>query len=341
MERFAERLPMPAAYFELVLRQFGTTRFVRDELLAETGVSAAQLAEPGAEITLGQQLQQIRNLNRLMPGGWALHAGASFHASTHGALGFAVVSAATLGDALDLIARFLPARNPALGAQGEDVGDEYRFVLCVRTALLAEERVPLIETLFLAIQALLEAILARPFSEGRFELDYSAPPWAHRYPECFHAEQRFGAERSAIVLPTRLRAARSPLSDPVTLASSLPALEAQARRIEGLDFTTARVEMLLQQAGDAPVRLADVARRLGMSRRTLIRRLHESGASYRELVDRHRRRRAEALLREGTYSVTEIGYRLGYEGATNFARACRRWFGAAPGELRRRAGEPG
>jgi AraC-like DNA-binding protein len=134
---------------------------------------------------------------------------------------------------------------------------------------------------------------------------------------------------------------RSPFADPDTWASALPALEAQARRVDGLDFTAARVEQLLQQAGDAPATLADVAQRLGMSRRTLIRRLQESGSGYRELVDRHRRRRAEALLREGNQSVSEIAYRLGYDDAANFARACKRWFGTAPSALRRGAGTPG
>jgi AraC-like DNA-binding protein len=45
--------------------------------------------------------------------------------------------------------------------------------------------------------------------------------------------------------------------------------------------------------------------------------------------------RAEVLLREGTYNVAEISDRLGYEDAANFARACRRWFGATPSALRR------
>jgi AraC-like DNA-binding protein len=335
MERFADRLPMPAAYFELALRQFGTTQFLRNELLAGTGVSPGQLAEPGAEITLGQQLQQVRNVNRLFPAGWALDIGASFHASTHGALGFAAVSAATLGAALDLVARFVHVRNPSHRGEGAIAGGEYRLALVEQAALLEEERIPVIETILLSLQALIEAVLARPFGEGRCELGYPEPAWVHRYRACFHGELRFGAARSAIVLPAGLRAVRSPFSDPVAWASALPALEAQTRRAEGLDFTAARVELLLQQAGDAPAPLADVARQLGMSRRTLIRRLQESGARYRELVDRHRRSRAEALLREGTYSVAEIGHRLGYEDAANFARACRRWFGTTPSALRR------
>ena len=76
-----------------------------------------------------------------------------------------------------------------------------------------------------------------------------------------------------------------------------------------------------------------------LSRRTLIRRLHEGGTGYRELINAHRRRRADALLREGTLTVAEVGDRLGYEDAANFGRACQRWFGKPPGALRGRPPE--
>lgn len=80
------------------------------------------------------------------------------------------------------------------------------------------------------------------------------------------------------------------------------------------------MEQTLIQGGDAPVPLSLSARRLGLSRRTLIRRLHEAGTSYREVSDLHRRRRAEVLLRDGSQSVAEIAYRLGYKDAASFAR---------------------
>ena len=341
MDRFADRLPVPASYFELVLRQFGTTGFLRDQLLAGTGVGVEKLSEPGAEITLGQQLQQLRNLNRLLPGGWALSVGASFHASTHGPLGFAAVSAATLGDALDLVARFFQVRHPSHRANGELVGGEYRLALTAQTALLDEERLPIAEIFLLSVQTLIEAILARPFSDGRFELDYPAPAWAHLYPRVFHAEIRFAAPRTALIVPAALLGLHSPLADPMTIAAALPTLEALARRIDGLDFTAARVEQLLTQAGDTSLPLADSAKRIGLSRRSLIRRLHEAGTSYRELRDLHRMRRAETLLRDGTQSMAEIGYRLGYGDTANFSRACRRWFGASPSILRQRLRENG
>ena len=340
MDRFADRLPVPAAYFDLALRQFGNTRFLREEIVAGTGVSVAKLSEPGAEITLGQQLQQIRNMNRLFPGGWALSVGTGFHASTHGPLGFAALSAPTLGDALEIVARFLHVRHASHRAQSEIHGAEYRVSLTTQTALLDEESLPIAEIFLLSIQGLIESVLARPFSEGRFELGFPAPPWAHRYREVFHSEVRFDAPRNALVVPMALLALRSPLADPVTIAGTLPTLEALARRMDGQDFTAARVEQVLSQGGDVPLPLAESARRIGLSSRSLIRRLQQAGTSYRELRDLHRSRRAEALLRDGTLSVAEIGYRLGYEDAANFTRACRSWFGATPSKLRKQLRGP-
>jgi len=80
---------MPIAYFHLVLREFGGDPGVRAALLAGTDVGPRQLAEPGAEITVGQQFRQFRNIERLLPAGWGLRAGSGFHASTHGPVGFA------------------------------------------------------------------------------------------------------------------------------------------------------------------------------------------------------------------------------------------------------------
>ena len=51
----------------------------------------------------------------------------------------------------------------------------------------------------------------------------------------------------------------------------------------------------------------------------------------------HRRRRAEDLLREGSLTVSQLAYRLGYEDAANFNRACQRWFGSSPGKPRCKA----
>ena len=86
--------------------------------------------------------------------------------------------------------------------------------------------------------------------------------------------------------------------------------------------------------------MADIAARCGISPRTLIRRLHDDGATYQALLDAARKQRALWLLRHTSEPVEEIAARLGYADTSNFSRTVRRWFGATPRELRDVAAEP-
>ena len=72
-----------------------------------------------------------------------------------------------------------------------------------------------------------------------------------------------------------------------------------------------------------------VARRLGMSVRTMQRRLNEQRTSFAELVRDVRKERAARLLRDGA-SVSDAAYELGFSDPAHFTRAFREWFGAAP-----------
>jgi AraC-like DNA-binding protein len=76
------------------------------------------------------------------------------------------------------------------------------------------------------------------------------------------------------------------------------------------------------------LRAADVARALGVSRRTLARRLERAGTPYRDLLDREMKSRAKGLLAL-KMSRIDMAERLGYRDPTSLSRACRRWFPAS------------
>ena len=80
--------------------------------------------------------------------------------------------------------------------------------------------------------------------------------------------------------------------------------------------------------------LDDVASRLAMSRRTLIRKLKTEGTSYQELLDGVRQELAAWYLLETTIAVEQIAERLGYQDTSNFSRTFRRWFGMTPHAMR-------
>jgi AraC-like DNA-binding protein len=72
-----------------------------------------------------------------------------------------------------------------------------------------------------------------------------------------------------------------------------------------------------------------IAGQLGLSLRTLQRRLAAEGTSLSAIVEEVRRARAERLLRAGM-PVAEVAVMLGYSGTTAFVRAFRRWLGTTP-----------
>lgn len=88
-------------------------------------------------------------------------------------------------------------------------------------------------------------------------------------------------------------------------------------------------------SGDAQAEA--LARRLGMSLRTLHRRLAALGATYQTLLDDERRELACRRLREPRLSVGEVAWLLGYSEQSAFLRAFKRWTGATPTEFRARA----
>ena len=78
----------------------------------------------------------------------------------------------------------------------------------------------------------------------------------------------------------------------------------------------------------------DFAKALGVSERTLRRRLKAVGTSYSAILQQVRSDRARMALTHSDLSVSEIATALGYSETGNFRHAFRRWMGCAPNELR-------
>ena len=84
--------------------------------------------------------------------------------------------------------------------------------------------------------------------------------------------------------------------------------------------------------------LGTVARILGRHPRTLQRRLHAEGVGFEELRDVARKNWARQLLGQQELSLVHIAHLLGFADQSVLTRACQRWFGATPRQLRRNAG---
>jgi AraC-like DNA-binding protein len=78
----------------------------------------------------------------------------------------------------------------------------------------------------------------------------------------------------------------------------------------------------------------DVARTLGMSERTLGRRLADEGLNFTEILQQLRRDLALRYLDDRKLHVSKIAWLLGFREVSAFTHACKRWTGKTPSRLR-------
>jgi len=117
-------------------------------------------------------------------------------------------------------------------------------------------------------------------------------------------------------------------------------VERVAEETEGLELyahkIVADVEHLIQDALPSGFpSIADLGKHMGMSARTLTRRLSEHGFTFRDLVQKNQQRIASELLRQSDSSVAEVAFQTGFSEQSAFNRAFKRWTGMSPLEYRK------
>jgi len=86
--------------------------------------------------------------------------------------------------------------------------------------------------------------------------------------------------------------------------------------------------------------ISNVASDLGMSARTLSRRLAEEGLTFSTILDELRSDLAKQYLRNTDLSISQIAWLLGYTEVSSFAHAFQRWTGGSPTKARRQSSQP-
>ena len=334
-----EQSLMPNTYLKLMAQSSPDPA----RLMAGSGLGVAEVLSRDAPITVRQQLVCAANAAAMTRRPdwhfeWAEAIGEHFH----GPLTSALFSAPTLGEGLNAYVRYLPMRIPYLAWQQRLSAGECRIEV---TPLL--ELGPLGPIL---VEIPLLALLAyvRTLRGGRVQgvhLSLRHPPCvaSERYSKRFRGEFHFKQASHALVLPASWLAGAHAGYDAIVWRTSLRRC-AQAERHGYQGALVDSLRQMLLACFDAdhgertPPTVQQAARRLHMSVRTLHRRLADAGFSYQRLVDEIRRERASELLAERDRKLGDIAAALGYRDPANFSRAFRRWFGAAPRDLREAPG---
>jgi len=179
-------------------------------------------------------------------------------------------------------------------------------------------------------------LVARPIALSEVRFPFAQPQHADDYALIYTEKSSFGAK--ALIATVDARILELPIrrveSDLASFLDGAPGKITMLYRRDR-DMTRAVREWLTKSLPSAPA-LADAARELHVSTRTLHRRLEQEGTSFREIKDALRREIALARLERGGESIADIAAALGYSEPSAFFRAFQGWTGEAPSAHRKR-----
>jgi AraC-like DNA-binding protein len=168
----------------------------------------------------------------------------------------------------------------------------------------------------------------------RVELVRSRPK-GDVYQRYFECPIRFGAARNALILKSADLDRPFPGHNQELLEILTPALAAALGELQARSSIKEQVKVVLKRSlASGRPELSDVARDLGLSERTLQRRITEEGASFRELLIEARQELGRQLLSDPSAEIDEVACLLGYQDASSFYRAFRYWEGVTPSRWR-------
>ncbi|MGY3447032.1 MULTISPECIES: AraC family transcriptional regulator [unclassified Bradyrhizobium] len=155
------------------------------------------------------------------------------------------------------------------------------------------------------------------------------------YQRYFECPVRFGAAQSRLILKPSDLDRPFPGHNQELLEILTPALASALGELQARSSIKEQVKVVLKRSlASGRPELSDVARDLGLSERTLQRRITEEGASFRELLAEARQELGRQLLLDPSAEIDEVACLLGYQDTSSFYRAFRDREGVTPSRWR-------
>lgn len=327
---------VPISYVRLLLDVAEDYGVDRKTLLHGLNIPESLLQQPHGRIKLLEEYAALcrRALHMTGEPALAYEFGIRSNPTTHGILGYGLISQATFRDVLTFAARFghvlrMPAWNFHFSQEPTHVVMEGREAISH-----GDLRRFSCEQLLFSVWSIAHHLL--PKARGiELRFDYPEPVYHKRYrrrlPKC-----TFSTSVTQIRIPIEYIDVPLKTADAVSAQIAENECERELAMLGHNRDIVNQVRALLINTDEGYPTLEAVSSRLFMSSRTLTRQLSERGTNFRQLLAEAQKRDSQALLADSRLTLTDIAYRLGYSSLANFARAFRSWGDVSPGEFRSR-----
>src|ERR1700754_400599 len=265
---------------------------------------------------------------------FGLHIGESVALSAFDVVGYCALNSSTLGAAFARVARYHSIWTDGALFTLETADDTSAIVYRYSDPSILEHRQDSEMTLA-TVTTLCGNIATPDFTPAAVEFQHAAPANLTEHERLFNCPVKFGATTNRLSFPSAFLSL--PIAKPD--ASLCAWLDRHAEELltkyPPRDSLIDRVRTVIAdefRGGEPSVeRIAD---QLGLTARTLQRKLQELGTSYNDVLDQMRRQLAMRYLREPQMAICEVAYLLGFSESSSFHRAFKRWTGVTPKEFR-------
>lgn len=250
--------------------------------------------------------------------------------SHHGMAGMAAVTQPTLRGCLETVQRFCNELFPVMEMSGRVEAHEACFIM-EEVISLAPYTHFFMELNMVSFYNIFTQLAGPDHQLSSVDFSYPEPAWGHIYRRYFKCPVRFCQAETRLVGAPELADYEMPM------ANRLMAMAAEKTLFENIPARAMRLlplrlrHLLVRYYGAFPS-LEAAATDMGMSGRTLRRKLAEEGTTFQRELDAVRQKLAEDYFRRGGESVTELALGLGFADSSAFAKAFRRWTGVSPTE---------
>jgi AraC-like DNA-binding protein len=267
---------------------------------------------------------------------FGLHRGGAFDIKSGGVLAYLAACSETVGEALDGFQRY--ASVVCDGFSAEVKRDRAGVQLIVRASDPTWRKCRHLGEFgtarMIAALRVITGVALSPLEVCFVHPKAVAPSECRRF---FRCAVEYGAAADTVrfskdALAIRIPTANSRLG--AILRSYADGLLRQVRAKPAASVEEKVLAIVADRLGSGRLSLRDVARQMGISERTLRRRLSDAGTSFSELVSRKRIDLASGWLTGTDFDLKHISFLLGYSEPAAFSRAFKRWTGDSPGRLR-------
>ncbi len=311
---------------------------IRDSAILEgTGLSSCDLRNQNTFISYEQVLHIIGNTLKLYPfPGIGLTVGQREKASSWGLLGFAMMSAGTLRDALEICHQYYQT-GPALYDMGIYFEPDFCFINVYTPKPIGDLLPTVVEELFACICTVFPVLIGKPFRAKKLEVTYDKPAYSQQYEKLFRCPISYNCTSNRFIFDNDY------LDCPIVTADSISAelsrtlcLESLKRQEQGrMSDLKYCINRILVRTPGRPPRMESVAEEFGMSSRSLRRHLSAQNTTFQSLVDEIRMNMAIDYIHNPSIGLHEVAERVGFTEYNNFRKAFKRWTGHSPSHYRK------